>query len=525
MELVKLVLEENALGLVANAASNWRFATRATKLAAFRSWIEQKLADLITSRSEEEKWKAYIQQGFRRGAERALEDLARVRGKSWLKEKIGGIKGGREAFLRESFGRPVSVDRLKGLVSRTFTDIRGTTESIANDMREVLAESLVAGRGIKETTKALEQELDWDEKRLERIARTELIRAHAEGQLTELEHLGVEKVGVMVEWTVTKDNALCPLCASMEGVVFTLGEARDMIPRHPNCRCAWIPAHVGEGRVGNKGSWSRRKVGLNSLFTRNELGLIYHDWWQLNAFCPTGPGGGIDPTCSPKSSASGIRLRIGEIATKRESIGREIERQKKWREEAGKGSAKEKSANSKLARLRGKYRRLLDMEASLAKQAIDKEWQEKPNLEKLKEMTTRLAVRLPLHEIGEAFYGSFEPTPTLRMSRAQVLMDIVSDVTFRLLEAPGYGYEYGVAKLGSVLLAKALGKLLVRKSVKNREVLMAPESSEKMVDDLMEDLERIREIMLEMGLDPSFLLLDRTQIGGYVAKRMLAEED
>ena len=36
----------------------------------------------------------------------------------------------------------------------------------------------------------------------------------------------------------------------MEGVVLKLSEATGMIPRHPNCRCSFIPANVGESREG-----------------------------------------------------------------------------------------------------------------------------------------------------------------------------------------------------------------------------------------------------------------------------------
>jgi hypothetical protein len=82
------------------------------------------------------------------------------------------------------------------------------------------------------------------------IARTEVIRAHAEGQLDALEELGVEELGVEVEWTVTEDSRLCPLCAALKGVVLTLDEAKGLLPRHPNCRCAFIPANVGEDEEG-----------------------------------------------------------------------------------------------------------------------------------------------------------------------------------------------------------------------------------------------------------------------------------
>lgn len=72
------------------------------------------------------------------------------------------------------------------------------------------------------------------------------IRAHAEGQLDSFKTLGVEEVGVAVEWATANDDKVCPKCQSLEGIVLKIDEARGLLPRHPGCRCAWIPANVGE---------------------------------------------------------------------------------------------------------------------------------------------------------------------------------------------------------------------------------------------------------------------------------------
>jgi hypothetical protein len=51
----------------------------------------------------------------------------------------------------------------------------------------------------------------------------------------------------------------------MEGVVLTIKEARGMIPRHVNCRCAWIPAdrvrrEKGQKRGKRKDSAIRKSI-------------------------------------------------------------------------------------------------------------------------------------------------------------------------------------------------------------------------------------------------------------------------
>ena len=73
------------------------------------------------------------------------------------------------------------------------------------------------------------------------LARTEVINAYTEGTLDSYERLGVEEVQGRAEWSTAGDDRVCPQCAGMEGAVFTIREARGLIPLHPNCRCAWLP--------------------------------------------------------------------------------------------------------------------------------------------------------------------------------------------------------------------------------------------------------------------------------------------
>ncbi len=82
------------------------------------------------------------------------------------------------------------------------------------------------------------------ERRAQILARTEIIRAHAEGQLQEFENWKVLQVNVKAEWITAGDNRVCPQCADLEGSIFTIEVARGMIPLHAQCRCAWIPFNV-----------------------------------------------------------------------------------------------------------------------------------------------------------------------------------------------------------------------------------------------------------------------------------------
>lgn len=72
-----------------------------------------------------------------------------------------------------------------------------------------------------------------------RIARTELVRAQADAQLEALAALGETEVVAQVEYHTATDMKVCPKCAKLGKKVYTLEEAKGIIPVHPNCRCAW----------------------------------------------------------------------------------------------------------------------------------------------------------------------------------------------------------------------------------------------------------------------------------------------
>lgn len=272
--LIDLVDREDAFGLRERLASvfnldrpiseimddlknnqRWRFHTDPEKVREFEEWLRTQFRGEILGPDEEALWRAYVEEGYRRGAERAFDDSRR--GLRFAPGAGDFFEGSKREFLRSAFGRAVSVDRLKLLVGRTLTDLRGVTEATATAMSRGLADGLVRGLSPREIARDLVKSLDGvGLNRALTIARTEIVRAHAEGQLDGFETLGVDEIGVAAEWSSVADA--CPMCAPLDGVVMKVSEARGLLPRHPNCRCAWIPANVGEDKRGQKRS--RREI-------------------------------------------------------------------------------------------------------------------------------------------------------------------------------------------------------------------------------------------------------------------------
>jgi len=227
--------------LAANA--RWSFHSDPEKVKEFQAWLRRQLGALVRGRSQRALWDAYVREGFRRGAGRSFDD---VRRKGRGEDDSETAKQTRAIFLESAFGQPVAVEKVQLLASRTFDELEGVTEEMATRMSRVLTDGMVTGKSPRQIASEMSKQIDVSRTRALTIARTEIIRAHAEGQLTALENLGVEDVGAAIEWDTTGDGKVCPLCAPLDGVVLKIAEARGMLPRHPNCRCAWIPAVVAE---------------------------------------------------------------------------------------------------------------------------------------------------------------------------------------------------------------------------------------------------------------------------------------
>lgn len=243
--------EDDALGLrkfttriILHAEREFQFRTDAGKLQAFNDWFKQQIdASVLSVPSGSDPtrpWTAqYVESAYKKGQVNAY--AASKEGLSMADFGVG--EQTQEQFLRSSFSQPETVSKVQLLATRSFEDLKGVTATMSSQMNRILAQGLVDGTGPEALAKEMSSAIDdLTSKRALVIARTEVIAAHAEGQLDAFDKLGVEELGVKAEWSTAGDDRVCPECAEMEGQVFDIEEARGMIPLHPNCRCTWIPA-------------------------------------------------------------------------------------------------------------------------------------------------------------------------------------------------------------------------------------------------------------------------------------------
>lgn len=234
------------------------------KSIEFYRWLLAQIdQDIYDSRDDTQpNWTVeYLQSAYMKGQERSFSDLK----KPLNQKKLDFYKGTRAEFLRSAFFRPVSIDRVKLLASRTLMEMGGATDAMAQQITRELVDGMISGESPKVVAARLAAKVEKiGLARAQTIARTETVRAHAEGQLDALEELGMDSVGIAVEWSTAGGLKVCQKCRSLEGVVLSLQEARGLLPRHPNCRCAFKPANVGEPSAGQKRSAKRINAAIKA---------------------------------------------------------------------------------------------------------------------------------------------------------------------------------------------------------------------------------------------------------------------
>jgi SPP1 gp7 family putative phage head morphogenesis protein len=230
------------------------FSTSQEQLQGFMEWLKEQVNKGIQQLGvgiRQEWTDLYIEDSYKRGVIRARYEMIKAGWQIPSIEASGGI-----ALVIAN--NPYHIDRMGLLFSRAYNELQGITDAMSQQIGRILAQGIADGDGPRLLAKKLVTTITGRgetlairdtlgrfisaKRRAETLARTEIIRSHAEATLQEYKNWGVVGVNVQAEWTTANDGRVCEICASMEGKVFKLSEAQGLIPAHSNCRCAWLPA-------------------------------------------------------------------------------------------------------------------------------------------------------------------------------------------------------------------------------------------------------------------------------------------
>ena len=242
----KWLVEDDELGLVPRKPfklsihkRTFQFLSSPDKILAFRQWFQRQVNEGILEVDQlEQPWSnEYVNSAYRKGLVHSYLESKRD-----LLTDARAYSATEREFLREAFASPETTSKIQMIYTRTYNNLKGFSDEMSTQTSRILADGLANGLHPEQIAKDMFFSIDGlSQKRAMVIARTEVIHAHAEGQLDGYEKLGVKEVGADVEWSTSGDSRVCEECSTMEGVVMKIEEARGKIPLHPNCRCAWIP--------------------------------------------------------------------------------------------------------------------------------------------------------------------------------------------------------------------------------------------------------------------------------------------
>lgn len=193
----------------------FRFLSTPEQIVAFQEWLKTQTNAIVLGGAtpgnvDNVYWQRFVEEGYRKGQGRAFVDVRPVAAATTDPKALAFFEGTKAEFLRSSFGSPVAVDKVKILAGRVFTELQGVNVAMAQGITRELTEGLARGENPHTIARRMQDTVEGiGKRRATLIARTEIIRAHAEGQLDAMESLGVEKVGVAVEWSTAGDDRVC----------------------------------------------------------------------------------------------------------------------------------------------------------------------------------------------------------------------------------------------------------------------------------------------------------------------------
>ena len=111
-------------------------------------------------------------------------------------------------------------------------------QALGNNLRAGLTQSMILGESIPQITDRIQKGIDTSRYNAERVARTETKRVTYCAHNDVYEDTGVEEL----EYRCANggDARTCATCRADQGKKYKRG-AEPTLPRHPNCRCVYIP--------------------------------------------------------------------------------------------------------------------------------------------------------------------------------------------------------------------------------------------------------------------------------------------
>lgn len=234
-------------GFIAEFTTN-KLEIDAERTQAYIAYLQSKIDELITR----EDWQSKYQvQAYLRGIERSRAEL-RKQGSTLQATPLEAATAAFATTIVPSLLTgttsvgllpPIHTEALAYLQTRAYESLKGWTDKFSREVRVILVDGALAGRGPRVLAKEIQEKLKTTEARARLIAQTETVQAFQRSQIAQAE-IAVEETGqdIQLRWTTRMDERVRPLHAGWHGTVATPQVMAQRITLSPyNCRCALIP--------------------------------------------------------------------------------------------------------------------------------------------------------------------------------------------------------------------------------------------------------------------------------------------
>jgi len=238
---IKRVIKETLVGnnildnidssqLKAAPKSRFQYKYDSDKIDEFIKWLREQFNEEILkgSTTPRDNWLIFfIDVAYKRGASKL----------KYLFDKKSIFKG-------SIYTHPIHVERSGLLFTRVYSQLKGVTDTMEQQISHVLSDGMIKGKNPKIIADEMSDRVEKIGKvRSRLIARTEIVRAHNIASINEaeiLESSAGEKVKLI--WQTALDGRERPSHRRRHRKVYDKDEAMQLIGE-PNCRCsvtAWF---------------------------------------------------------------------------------------------------------------------------------------------------------------------------------------------------------------------------------------------------------------------------------------------
>ena len=272
LALNKQKVISNALPVSDLTSQQYEFMSSDQKIEAFVTWMNEQVKKYILSggtsgirsfgnlfpevTEARNSWiKTYIDSAYQQGIRRARSEMQKL----GIEVDDGTYPGSTSDPIQAAFNNPMNADRVGLIYTRAYSSLKGITDAMDSTVSDVLAMGMADGRGPREIARLLNKAITGEgtgqdlslidslgrfipaKRRAETLARTEVIRAHHQANIGEYRAAGLLGVKVQAEFLTAGDARVCPECSDLNGKIYALDQAENLIPVHPQCRCVALP--------------------------------------------------------------------------------------------------------------------------------------------------------------------------------------------------------------------------------------------------------------------------------------------